>query len=131
MVAWLQGDHPDVVFLQDAHQVGVAAADHRPDQHQVRLEGQQPFGIVGKLDHRTTGELGVAGTAGNDFFLEAEFEQVGGVGRIQGDDPLKGLGEDHCPFVAVGDRGRSGKRGEQENETGDEETMGIRGSVTI
>ena len=111
----LERHHPHPVLLEDAHQVRVAAADHRPDEHQVGLEGKDTFRVVLELHPRPVGQLVVAGAAGNDLAVQAEAQEVRGMGRVEGDDASEGAVEDQGPALAVGDGGTAG-RAEREQQ---------------
>ena len=105
----LERHHAHPVLLEDAHQVGVAAADHRPDEHQVRLQGEDAFRVVLELDPRPVGQGPVCRAAGDDLAVEPEAEEVFGMRRVERDDAGEGAVEHQGPAFAVGDGGPAGR----------------------
>ena len=86
----------------------------------LAFNGQEALGVILKLDPGQVGQQSVAGAAGDDLLFEAEFDQIGGMGRIKRDDPLEGFGKNQGFFLAVRDGGGRDHGGAEKKKTGDE-----------
>jgi hypothetical protein len=125
----LQGEHADVALLQGTHQGRAVTADLRSDEHQVGLEGDHPRRVPAAGDARPFARQGVVRGHGQDLPVQAEFNEVRGMRRPQGNDPFEGTGQGQGGTVGGGGRSRGGEQTENEDQEEDGVAHGTGGWV--
>jgi hypothetical protein len=119
----LQGNDGDAALPEPGQQLRVGPADHRPDEEQIRGRGDEFLSVVGVAEPRPVRNRRrvVALADPDDLGRQAQFHEVFGVGRIEGDDPAEGPLEGDLRAVLVSYLvGLRGQGRQQEKEGGDQ-----------